>query len=238
MITYGLIGKNLSHSFSATYFQEKFLREKISKTQYLNFELKHISEFPKLIEERKISGLNVTIPYKEKIIPFLDNLTDSAKSIGAVNTIEMKENKLIGHNTDIIGFTKGITPMLGNRNKALILGNGGSAKAVKHALNKLNIEHKTVSRKTSFNYSDITPKTIGYYDIIINTTPIGMYPEIDKYPQIPYQYLNKKHLLYDLIYNPVKTLFLYYGEKYKCEIKNGLDMLQIQAEESWSIWTL
>ena len=238
MITYGLIGKSLSHSFSSTYFQEKILREKISETQYLNFELKHISEFPKLIKERKISGLNVTIPYKEKIIPFLDNLTESAKSIGAVNTIQIKENKLIGHNTDIIGFKKAIIPILENRKKALILGNGGSAKAVKNALRELNIEHKTVSRKTSFNYSDIKPETIGYYDIIINTTPLGMFPEIDKNPKIPYQYLNKKHLLFDLIYNPPKTLFLHYGEKYQCTIKNGLEMLQIQAEESWNIWTL
>ena len=238
MKTYGLIGKSLSHSFSATYFEKKILREKISETQYLNFELNNISEFPKLIEEKKISGLNVTIPYKEKIIPFLDDLTDSAKSIGAVNTIEFRGKKLIGHNTDLIGFTRSITTILEDRHKALILGNGGSAKAIKYALSKLNIEHKIVSRKTSFDYSDITPETIGYYDIIINTTPLGMSPEIDKHPKIPYEYLNKKHLLFDLIYNPAKTLFLYYGEKYQCKIKNGLEMLQIQAEESWSIWTL
>jgi len=238
MKIYGLIGKNLSHSFSATYFKEKFLKKKISDTEYLNFELGDIADLPKLIEEQNISGLNITIPYKEDIIPLLDNLTDSAEAIGAVNTIEFRGDKLIGHNTDILGFKKSITPILGDRQKALILGSGGSSKAVKHALIELNIEHKIVGRNTSFNYADITSDVIGYYDVIINTTPLGMFPEIDSCPKIPYQYLNEKHLLFDLVYNPSKTLFLDYGNKHQCKIKNGLEMLQIQAEESWNIWTL
>jgi len=238
MKIYGLIGKNLSHSFSATYFKEKILKEEISDTEYLNFELENITDFSELIEEKNISGLNVTIPYKEEIIPFLDDLTDSAKDIGAINTIEFRGNKMIGHNTDVIGFKKSIISILGNRQKALILGTGGSSKAVRNALIELNLEYKVIGRNTSFNYADVTDEVINYYDIIINTTPLGMFPDIDSCPRIPYQYLNKKHLLFDLVYNPSKTLFLDYGNKHQCKIKNGWEMLQIQAEESWNIWTL
>lgn len=238
MRTYGLVGKDLSHSFSKTYFQQKIFKEKILDARYLNFELKDISNFPKLIEERNISGLNITIPYKEKIIPFLDDLTDSAKAIGSVNTIEFKNGKMFGHNTDIIGFKKSLTPILEDRKKALILGDGGSSKAVQYALMKLNLEYKVVGRNTSFNYTDITSNIIDYYDIIINTTPLGMFPKTDSCPKIPYEYLSKKHLLFDLVYNPSRTLFLNYGYKHQCKIKNGLEMLKIQAEESWNIWTL
>ena len=182
------------------------------------------------------SGLNVTIPYKESVIPFLDELTPQAKTIGAVNTIEFKDNKLIGHNTDTIGFSKSIYPIINGRNKALILGDGGASKAIKYALKILNIEHKIVSRKSLFDYSDISSKSIGYYDIIINTTPLGTYPKTADFPQIPYKELNESHLLFDLIYNPIESTFLRFGKTRNCSIKNGLEMLEIQAESSWNSW--
>ena len=236
MRTFGLIGKTLSHSFSEEYFNEKFHNEAIKDCEYKNFELNNISEFTDLISKMKLSGLNVTIPYKESVIPFLDELTPQAKAIGAVNTIQFKDNKLIGHNTDTIGFSQSIYPFLNERNKALILGNGGASKAIQYALKTLNIEYKIVSRKSSFDYSDISSKTLGYYDIIINTTPLGTYPEIADFPQIPYKELNENHLLFDLIYNPIESTFLRFGKTRNCSIKNGLEMLEIQAESSWNIW--
>jgi shikimate dehydrogenase len=238
MRTFGLIGKTLSHTFSERYFNEKFDKKDINDAEYKNFELKSIADFPRFIADNKLSGLNVTIPYKESIIPFLDDLTDDAKSIGAVNTIQFIDGETIGHNTDWIGFSKSIKPLLRHRKTALILGNGGGAKAIKFALNKLNIKHKTVSRNTAFDYSDVTTKTIDYYSIIINTTPLGTHPKIHEFPKINYTELNSKNLLFDLIYNPNESRFLQYGKTKGSEIKNGLEMLQIQAEESWSIWNL
>jgi shikimate dehydrogenase len=236
MRTFGLIGKTLSHSFSEGYFNEKFHKEDINDAEYKNFELNNISEFTDLISKIKHSGLNVTTPYKESVIPFLDELTPHAKAIGAVNTIQFKDNKLIGHNTDTIGFSQSIYPLLNERNKALVLGNGGASKAIQYALKTLNIEYKIVSRKSSFDYSDISSKSIGYYDIIINTTPLGTYPEIADFPQIPYKELNENHLLFDVIYNPTESAFLRFGKTRNCSIKNGLEMLEIQAESSWNIW--
>ena len=236
MKTFGLIGKSLSHSFSSSYFNEKFFKEEINNTEYLNFELNDISEFPQLIKKQNLSGLNVTLPYKESIIPFLDELSENAKSIGAVNTIQIANGKLIGHNTDSIGFKQSITPLLAGRNTALILGDGGAAKAVKFVFNQLNISYKIINRKSSFDYSDITLELIDLNTIIINTTPLGMMPESKNYPKIPYEALTEKHLLFDLIYNPKETLFLKYGRANKACTKNGLEMLQIQAETSWNIW--
>ena len=236
MRTFGLIGKTLVHSFSEGYFNNKFHKENINDVDYKNFELNNILEFTDLIGKMKLSGLNVTIPYKESVIPFLDELTPQAKAIGGVNTIQFKDNKLIGHNTDTIGFSQSIYPILNGRNKALILGNGGASKAIQYALKNLNIEYKIVSRKSSFDYSDIRSKSIGYYDIIINTTPLGTYPEIADFPQIPYKELNENHLLFDVIYNPTESAFLRFGKTRNCSIKNGLEMLEIQAESSWSIW--
>ena len=238
MRTFGLIGKSLEHSFSSQYFNEKFFKEGITDTQYLNFELKHISEFTELIKTHKLSGLNVTIPYKESIIPFLDELNEEAQEIGAVNTIQFSNGKTIGHNTDHIGFTNSIQPLLEGRNKAIILGDGGAAKAIKYALKKLNIEYKTINRNTSFDYLDITKQITGYYTIIINTTPVGSYPNINNFPKIPYEYLNQNYLLFDLIYNPNETKFLAYGKAKNAQTKNGLEMLQLQAEESWNIWNI
>ena len=237
MRTFGLIGKSLEHSFSSQYFNEKFFKEEID-AQYLNFKLNNISELQTLITKQELSGLNVTLPYKESIIPFLYEISIEAKEIGAVNTIEFINGKLIGHNTDIIGFTQSIFPILEFRNRALILGNGGSALAVKLALKKLNIKYKTVSRNSSFDYPDITKQDTVSHNIIINTTPLGTNPRINDFPKIPYNYLNKNHLLFDLIYNPTETKFLKYGKTKGSKIKNGLDMLQIQAEESWNIWNL
>lgn len=236
MRTFGLIGKNLSHSFSSGYFNEKFYKEGITNTEYLNFELNDISEFPEIIKTHKLSGLNITIPYKESIIPYLDELSKDAKGIGAVNTIQFINGKTIGHNTDVIGFKQSIIPILEERTTALILGNGGAAKAVKYALKQLKIAYKTVSRKGSFNYSDISTQDIEFNRIIINTTPLGMADNIADFPKIPYEALTEKHLLFDLIYNPSETLFLRYGKAKKSSIKNGLEMLQIQAEVSWNIW--
>ena len=238
MRTFGLIGKSLEHSFSSQYFNEKFFKEGITDTQYLNFELKHISEFTELIKTNKLSGLNITIPYKESIIPFLDELNEEAKEMGAVNTIQFRNGKTIGHNTDHIGFTNSIKPLLEDRNKAIILGDGGAAKAIKYALKKLNIEYKTINRNTSFDYLDITKQITGYYTIIINTTPVGSYPNINDFPKIPYEYLNQNYLLFDLIYNPNETKFLAYGKAKNAQTKNGLEMLQLQAEESWNIWNI
>lgn len=238
MRTFGLIGKSLEHSFSSQYFNEKFFKEGITDTQYLNFELKHISEFTELIKTNKLSGLNITIPYKESIIPFLDELNEEAQEIGAVNTIQFSNGKTIGHNTDHIGFTNSIQPLLEDRNKAIILGDGGAAKAIKYALKKLNIEYKTINRNTSFDYLDITKQITGYYTIIINTTPVGSYPNINDFPKIPYEYLNQNYLLFDLIYNPNETKFLAYGKAKNAQTKNGLEMLQLQAEESWNIWNI
>jgi shikimate dehydrogenase len=236
MRTFGLIGKTLSHSFSEVYFNKKFHDADINDAEYKNFELNNISEFTTLLSKTKLSGLNITIPYKESVIPFLDKLTPQAKAIGAVNTIEFNGNKLIGHNTDTIGFSQSIYPLLNERKKALILGNGGASKAVQYALKKLNIEYKIVSRKSSFDYSDISIKSIGYYDIIINTTPLGTHPKIANFPQIPYRQLNESHLLFDVIYNPPESAFLRLGKTRNCSIKNGLEMLEIQAESSWHIW--
>lgn len=236
MKIYGLIGEKLENSFSKEYFFNKFKEEKIASTKYLNFNLDEISNLQSFIKKNKINGLNVTIPYKEKVIPFLDELSIDAKLIGAVNTIKIHKKKLIGHNTDHIGFRKSLQRILNNRKSALILGDGGAAKAIKYVLKKINVQYKTVNRNSSFDYSEINKKTIESHDIIINTTPLGTPPEIKKYPDIPYKYINKKHLLFDIVYNPKETKFLKFGKKNNAFTINGLQMLKIQAEESWRIW--
>lgn len=239
--TYGLIGKKLTHSFSPNYFKEKFERENIKHSEYLAFELNEINDFKKLLSKHKnLKGLNVTIPYKEAIIPFLDKLSTEAKAIDAVNTIQFKNNQLIGHNTDVVGFEQSLGPLLQNyHTSALILGTGGAAKAVKFVLGKLNISFKLVSRSSHLNrltYKDLNDEIIRDNTLIINTTPIGMHPFENEIPSIPLEALSEKHLVYDLIYNPKKTLLLQEAEKRKANIKNGLEMLQLQAEASWKIW--
>ncbi len=218
------------------YFNKKFNDEKIKNVKYQNYEIEDVKKVKKLIVKHNISGLNVTIPYKEDIIPLLDTISQEAKEIGSVNTIQIKNNLLIGHNTDIIGFEKSIKPILKIQRKALILGNGGSSKSVQYVLKKLNVEFNIVNRNSKFNYSKINKDTLKYYTLIINTTPLGMYPKIGTFPDLPYKYLNSSHFLYDLVYNPKQTKFLQNGLKKKCKTKNGMEMLKIQADESWKIW--
>ena len=234
--TYGLIGKNIDYSFSVKYFGQKFNDEKITDSEYVNFDLREIEDFNNL-EILKINGLNVTIPYKEKIITYLDEVDKAASIIGAVNTIAKKDNKLIGFNTDYIGFIESFKNNLNFKN-ALILGTGGASKAIQYALNIKNINFDIGSRKNNKKYIsyDLINKRIKDYDLIINTTPLGTFPDVSKKPKINYKLINANHFCYDLIYNPEKTSFLKECERKGARIMNGLEMLKSQAEESWIIW--
>ncbi len=241
MKIFGLIGKNIDYSFSRTYFNQKFSSEKI-ETIYKNFDLSDINEFPKLLRDNPdIKGFNVTIPYKEVIIPFLDELDATAKEIGAVNTIKIKpDGTLIGYNTDFFGFSEALKPYLKpNHTKALILGTGGASKAVSYALQKLGVLVTSVSRSKSsqnFIYSELTPAIMEEYTLIINCTPLGTFPNIEQYPQIPTQFLTPKHLVFDLIYNPSHTKLMKLALNQNAEVTNGLAMLESQAEKAWEIW--
>ncbi len=248
MKTYGLIGYPLSQSFSQKYFTNKFKSENI-EARYLNFPIASIDEFPELIQHHPyIGGLNVTIPYKEQVIPFLDELDPIAKEAGAVNVIKFdwsnpKKPILKGYNSDIIGFTESIKPLIKEHHKkALILGTGGAAKAVGFALNRMNISYKFVSRTpkgdNQIEYSSINKATMEDNLVIINTTPLGMYGDLSAKPEIPYEYCGENHLFYDLIYNPEITAFMHAGQKHGAIIKNGLEMLHLQAEAGWKIWNL
>ena len=238
MKTYGLIGRNISHSFSYKYFQEKFFKEQLSDCQYLNFELEDISILRDIIKKNNLSGVNITIPFKEKVIPFLDKLSKDAAEIGAVNTIEIKGEKLIGHNTDVFGFAQSFISLLKERKNALILGSGGASKCVQFVLKKNNIDFIVASRNSDFTLAEITEETIQKHSIIINTTPLGMYPKTDRFPHLPYNAINSKHLVYDLVYNPEQSTFLRKAKAKNAEIKNGKQMLYLQAEKSWKIWNL
>lgn len=240
MRTFGLIGKNIDYSFSKSYFSKKFKKEKID-AKYLNFDLKNINEFRDVIKESfNLSGLNVTIPYKQEVISFLDEMSPEAKEIGAVNTIKLKRNKLIGHNTDYIGFSKSIKAFLKpHHKKALILGTGGASKAIEYALKKLNIETKFVSRNTGKNkisYEELSEEILQEYTVIVNTTPLGTFPEVMNHPNIPFQFLNENHLVYDLIYNPEATALIKLANEQGATTTNGLKMLALQAESAWDIW--
>ena len=239
----GLLGKNISYSFSRNYFAEKFKNDEISNEFcYDNFDIQSINEFLEVLKNNPdLIGMNVTIPYKQEIIPFLDNLSDNAKEIGAVNTIKISSNeKLIGHNTDYFGFTESLKPLLKpHHKKALILGTGGAAKAIAYGLKQLGIEFQYVSRKKTdetISYSELNQEVFDEYQIIINCSPIGTFPNIEDCPDIPYQYLTSNHIAYDLIYNPEKTTFLAKAEAQKSTIKNGYEMLVLQAEKAWEIW--
>ena len=238
-----IIGKNISYSFSPKYFAEKFHKLGLDTYKYFNFDIPEIEEFPFILyhKEHEFKGLNVTIPYKESIMKYLNEIDDDAKGIGAVNTIKINENnELIGYNTDFYGFKESLAPLLKEHHKkALILGTGGASKAIAFALNKLNIEYKFVSRKVSeysYLYSMLTESILNEYSIIVNCSPIGTHPNIEDAPNIPYQFISEKHLLYDLIYNPSETKFLQEGKRRGAQIKNGLQMLELQAEKSWEIW--
>lgn len=241
---FGLVGRNIDYSFSRGYFSKKFEAEQIPHT-YQNFDIPTIENFPTIIKNTsKLKGLNVTIPYKQSVIPFLDDLAETAKHIGAVNTIQILDNgKLIGHNTDYYGFKTSLSPLLKSyHKKALILGTGGASKAVAYALKHLNIAFDYVSRTqkndVTFTYKTLSETIISQYQIIINCTPMGTFPNIEESPDILYSALNETHILYDLIYNPEETKFLKLGKQKGATTINGLKMLKLQAEKAWEIWQL
>jgi shikimate dehydrogenase len=240
---FGLLGKNISYSFSRGYFAKKFEVLDLKKHEYKNFDIQDIADFPFIIKkELFLKGMNVTIPYKEEIIQHLDILDKTAKEIGAVNTIKFtKRGNLKGYNTDVVGFENSISPYLNAHHKfALILGTGGASKAVAYALKKNKIQYKFVSRnpfgKEQISYEDLTKDVVSKYHVIVNCTPIGTSPDIHLSPNIPYQFLTAQHLLFDLIYNPEISAFLAKGKEKGASIKNGYEMLEMQAEESWRIW--
>ena len=245
MDKYGLIGYPLGHSFSISYFNQKFADEGINAT-YENFEIPSIDDLPEIIDRYpNLRGLNVTIPYKEKVIPFLDSISPEARAIGAVNVIRVTHQKnktlLKGYNSDVIGFTQSIEPMIDPKwhKKALILGTGGASKAINYGLKSLGIEPVFVSRYErpgTIQYQSITPDVVREYNVIVNCTPLGMYPNTDECPQLPYEAMDSHTILYDLIYNPDQTLFTRNGAKYGAEVKNGLEMLLLQAFASWEFW--
>lgn len=239
---FGLLGKNISYSFSRGYFTDKFSSLGLKGYSYQNFDLQHIDQFPELVKSNQdIEGLNVTIPYKQEIIPYLDRLDTEAQEIGAVNTIQFLDERLVGHNTDAYGFQKSIEPFLRpHHSKALILGTGGASKAIAFVFGKLNIGVSYVSRlpvDDQIGYADLNASVLAAHPIIVNCTPLGTHPEIDQRPNIPYDDITDKHLLFDLIYNPKKTAFLKAGERQGAAIVNGLHMLQLQADRAWDIWT-
>lgn len=247
MKKYGLIGYPLIHSFSSGYFNEKFKAEGID-AEYVNFEIPSIKAFMEVVEGNPdLCGLNVTIPYKEQVIPYLDELDKAtAGRIGAVNVIKIIRSpkgkiRLVGYNSDILGFTRSIQPLLKPQHKkALILGTGGASKAIFHGLEDLGLKSTFVSRAKKGNgiitYDDLTPEVMRDNLVIVNCTPVGMYPKVDFCPAIPYDLLTPDHLLYDLLYNPDETLFMKRGKEHGAEVKNGLEMLLLQAFASWEIW--
>ncbi|MCI6801875.1 MAG: shikimate dehydrogenase [Prevotellaceae bacterium] len=276
MTTYGLIGYPLGHSFSRKFFTEKFEKEGID-AQYLNFEIPSIEEFPEIIKNNpKLRGLNVTIPYKQQVMQYLDEISEEAKAIGAVNVVRIERpspqpspimgretmrnagNKpdglpikgdmseglrgsLIGYNSDVIGFVESIRPLLkAHHKKALILGTGGASKAIRYGLEKkLGMKTLFVSRSARegmITYEEVTAEVLKEYEVIVNCSPVGMYPHVDECPALPYEAMNENNLLYDLVYNPLETLFMKKGAEQGATVKNGLEMLHLQAIASWKFW--
>ena len=244
MKIYGLIGRSLGHSFSEKYFSEKFRKENIENCEYRNFEIQDLNiEIPALKKHSTLQGLNVTIPYKTDILSFLDKLSGECSQINACNCIQIKNGEWKGFNTDITGFEKSFAPHLKPiHQKAIILGTGGASHAVAYVLQKLNIDFVKASRRKKnadsvISYDDITANTMKEFQIFINTTPLGTFPNINECPSLPYEFITSDHYFFDLVYNPPKTLFLSLAEKKGAIIENGSKMLAIQAEESWKIWT-
>ena len=233
---YGLIGTKLKHSFSKDYFERKFKSLNYKNHSYKNFEINNLNSLRELISKNNISGLNVTIPFKEQILNYVDDLDDSAEKIGSINTIKVNKNKITGFNTDADGFEKSFKPLIENRNSAIILGNGGASKAIQYVLTKNKINFKVISRSGEINYENLSNLDIINNLILINTTPLGMYPNVHSFPKIPYNLLSEKHLVYDLVYNPKETVFLKKARKQKCKVSNGYQMLLNQADLSWKIW--
>jgi shikimate dehydrogenase len=246
MRLFGLIGFPLSHSFSAQYFAKKFAEEQISDAKYQLFPLEEIASVSTLIAEQPdLQGLNITIPHKVSILPLLDTLTVEAAAVGAVNCIKIKRDssgiKLMGYNTDVYGFRESLIPLLKpHHHNALVLGTGGASKAVCYILQEAGINFRLVSRTgegvITLNYKQLTERIIKDHPLIINTTPVGMYPDTGKCPEIPFHFMSSKHLFYDLIYNPAETRFLILGRKAGADTMNGQKMLELQAEKSWQIW--
>ena len=244
MELYGLIGKKLGHSFSKGYFTEKFQKENLKDHYYELFELSYIDQLPELLQQHTdLKGLNVTIPYKKEVLPYLDFIDDAAIAVGAVNTIKIKNGKLKGFNTDVYGFETSLLETAGSSGiqKALVLGTGGASGAVQFVLEKLKIPYKLISRKRSENslsYEDLeqNQELLREHNLIVNTTPLGMYPAVDEKPPLPYNQATENHIFFDLVYNPERTAFLNEGAQYGATVKNGLDMLHYQAEGSWKIW--
>ena len=239
---YGLIGRNISYSFSKGYFTQKFADLGLDAHSYENFDLQFINDFPNLVQENKdLKGLNVTIPYKEAVMPYLLKLSKKAKKIGAVNTIRITKKGLKGYNTDAYGFQKAIEPFLkAHHKKALILGTGGASKAVAFVFDDLRIPYTFVSRRPAddqFGYEDLDKDVLAEYKVLVNCTPLGTHPNIEDSPDVPYRFLGQEHLLFDLIYNPEKTAFLKAGEIRGSAICNGSRMLELQAEKAWEIWS-
>ncbi|MFM6935756.1 MAG: shikimate dehydrogenase family protein [Flavobacteriales bacterium] len=241
MKQFGLIGKHLSHSFSPAFFADFFEKQGID-AHYATYELQEISDFPQLLTDHSFNGLNVTIPYKTEIIPFLDELDPLAEEIQAVNVVSFENGKAKGYNTDVFGFQQSIKPFLTfHHERALIFGTGGASKAVGYVFKSLGIDVIYVSQKPSslsnhFTYADVNQHMISACKVIVNCTPLGMHPQLDAYPQMPFDALSEEHLLIDLIYNPSETLFMKQGRAHGATAMNGLSMLQHQALKSWEIW--
>ena len=238
---YGLIGRNISYSFSRGYFREKFRKLGLEDCDYVNFDLQHIQEFTALLHQhQELAGLNVTIPFKEAVIPYLNALDPIAEKIGAVNTIKLTPEGTVGYNTDAHGFEQALLPYLKPHHRgALILGTGGASKAIAYVLDKLGIPYKYVSRNPlaeQLAYEDISASVLTAHPLIVNCTPLGTWPDIEAKPNIPYDLLGPQQLLFDLIYNPEKSTFLQQGEQRGTVISNGLKMLELQAEKAWEIW--
>lgn len=241
MRLFGLLGYPLTHSFSQKYFTEKFKELGISNASYENFSIPDIQELTNILDSKKgLEGFNITIPYKKSVIDFLDELSEPVKKMGACNCVKIIDGKLKGFNTDIVGFQKSLQPFLKPvHQKALIFGTGGASAAVEYVFQQLNIAYQFVSRNTSekaISYNDLTQDILETHQLIINTTPLGMYPNLDACPDIPFQFITEKHHLFDLIYNPIETRFLKLGKQQGASIQNGYEMLILQAEESWRIW--
>ncbi len=248
MELYGLLGYPLGHSFSAKYFADKFEREHI-KAIYQNFEYPTVEEAMQyLLCQTNLKGFNVTIPYKQAVMPYLERLTPEAQEIGAVNVVRVEDapnlpsgKRLIGYNSDVVGFSDSICPLLRKdvHKKALVLGTGGASKAVVYGLKQMGITPTYVSRRPSegqLSYADLSAEVMAEYKVVVNCSPVGMYPKVDACPNIPYEYLTPDHLLYDLVYNPLETLFMKRGLEQGAVVKNGLEMLHLQADAAWKMW--